>query len=264
MKKIIVLGLALLMAVSCLGGCGKSNKQAASKDTLIVGFDSNFPPYGYKNDKGEYVGFDLDLAAEVAKRRGWELKLQPIDWNSKDMELNSGTINCIWNGFTISDENKDKYTWSKPYVNNSQVFVVKKDSGIKEFKDLAGKPVAVQTASSALEALESDENKELTASFSELVKVGDYNNAFMNLESGSVDAIAVDIGVAKYQIENRDNKYVILDQVLSPELYAIGFKLGNTELKDKVEKTLLEMVDDGTFDEIAKKWDLTESVILGK
>lgn len=263
MKKLVVLGLALIMTVSFLGGCGQS-KKIENDDTLTVGFDSNFPPYGYKDDSGEYVGFDLDLAAEVAERRGWELKLQPIDWDSKDMELNSGNIDCIWNGFTLNDENKDKYTWSDPYVNNSQVFVVATDSGIKEFKDLEGKTVAVQTASSAQTALESDENKELTASFKELVKVADYNTAFMNLESGTVEAIAVDVGVAQYQVASRDNKFVILEEVLSPEVYAIGFKSGNTELRDQVQDTLMEMVKDGTFDKIAEKWELTQSVILGK
>lgn len=273
MKKLVVLGLSLIMVVSSLAGCGKKNAKEEMGETqsaviendniFIVGFDANFPPYGYKDDNGKYVGFDLDLAAEVANRRNWELKLQPIDWDSKDMELNSGTIDCIWNGFTMSDDRLDKYTWSKPYVDNSQVFVVA-DAKIAAFDDLAGKVVAVQADSSALSALESADNSELTASFAELLQVPDYNTAFMNLEAGAVDAIAMDIGVAQYQIESRNADFVILDKALSPELYGIGFKLGDTDLKDQVEETLLEMLEDGTFEKIAEKWNLDESVVFGK
>ena len=219
-----------------------------------------FPPYGYQDENGEYVGFDLDLAAEVCKRNDWELVKQPIDWNAKDMELNSGTISCIWNGFTMNGR-EDEYAWTDPYVDNSQVFVVKADSGIATFADLAGKSVAVQTDSSAEAALKEDDNKELKDSFKELVVVSDYNTAFMNLDSNAVEAIAMDIGVAKYQMESRDGEYKILDDVLSAEQYAVGFAKNNTELRDKVQKTLDEMRKDGKFAEIAEKWDLTDSVI---
>lgn len=137
----------------------------SDKTTFTVGFDADFPPYGYVDENGDYVGFDLDLAKEVADRNGWELKLQAIDWDSKDMELSSGTIDCIWNGFTMSEDRIDGYTWSDPYVDNSQVFVVAKDSGIQTLADLKRKNVVVQTASSALEALEAEENADLKASF---------------------------------------------------------------------------------------------------
>ncbi|MCI5911757.1 MAG: transporter substrate-binding domain-containing protein, partial [Oscillospiraceae bacterium] len=160
-------------------------------ETFILGFDAEFPPYGYKNDEGEYVGFDLSLAEEVCKRQGWTLVPQPIDWNSKDMELNSGSIDCIWNGFTMNGR-EDMYTWSTPYVDNSQVVIVRSDSGIASLDDLKGKIVAVQADSSALAALEGDdaseENKKLCSEFADLQQVGDYNSAFLNLESGAVDA----------------------------------------------------------------------------
>ena len=156
---------------------------------------------------------------------------------------------------------EDEYAWTEPYVDNSQVFVVKEDSGIATFDDLAGKSVAVQTDSSAEAALKEDDNKELKDSFKELVVVSDYNTAFMNLDSNAVEAIAMDIGVAKYQMESRDGKYKILDNVLSAEQYAVGFAKNNTELRDKVQKTLDEMREDGKFAEIAEKWDLTDSVI---
>ncbi len=260
MKKKIALVLAVVMALGMLCACG--GKKA--DNTFIVGFDANFPPYGYQDENGEYVGFDLDLAAEVATRNGWELKLQPIDWDSKDMELSSGSIDCIWNGFTMSDDRIDQYEWTDAYVDNSQVFVVGKDSGIQSQADLAGKTVATQADSSALEALNSDECADLLASFKELTVVPDYNTAFLNLESGAVDAVAMDIGVARYQIEARDNAYVILDDELVSELYGVGFLKGNTELRDKVQKTLEDMAGDGKFTEISDKWDLTDSVVFGK
>ena len=258
----LMAGIAAGTMVFSLAGCGSSSdgKKSADKEKFIVGFDAAFPPYGYQDENGEYVGFDLDLAAEVCKRNDWELVKQPIDWNAKDMELNSGTISCIWNGFTMNGR-EDEYAWTDPYVDNSQVFVVKADSGIATFADLAGKSVAVQTDSSAEAALKEDDNKELKDSFKELVVVSDYNTAFMNLDSNAVEAIAMDIGVAKYQMESSDGEYKILDDVLSAEQYAVGFAKNNTELRDKVQKTLDEMRKDGKFAEIAEKWDLTDSVI---
>ena len=276
---------AVLMAaamVFTMAGCGsskdadtsakKETKTEDSKDKensdkqFIVGFDAEYPPYGYKDDNGEYVGFDLDLAQEVCARNGWELVKQPIDWDSKDMELNSGSIDCIWNGFTMTGR-EDDYTWSKPYVDNSIVVVVKEGSGIEKKEDLAGKVVAVQADSSGLAALtdeeDNEENLKLAASFSDLQQVADYNTAFMNLEAGAVDAIVVDIGVADYQLESRTG-FVMLDDKIRTEQYSVGFKLGNEELRDQVQSTLDEMLKDGTFDDIAKKWDLSDMVCLGK
>ena len=276
---------AVLMAaamVFTMAGCGsskdadtsakKETKTEDSKDKensdkqFIVGVDAEYPPYGYKDDNGEYVGFDLDLAQEVCARNGWELVKQPIDWDSKDMELNSGSIDCIWNGFTMTGR-EDDYTWSKPYVDNSIVVVVKEGSGIEKKEDLAGKVVAVQADSSGLAALtdeeDNEENLKLAASFSDLQQVADYNTAFMNLEAGAVDAIVVDIGVADYQLESRTG-FAMLDDKIRTEQYAVGFKLGNEELRDQVQSTLDEMVKDGTFDDIAKKWDLSDMVCLGK
>lgn len=261
MKRMIAISAAAAMALP-MAACGSKSGDSKSdeKQKFIVGFDAAFPPYGYQDENGEYVGFDLDLAAEVCSRNDWELVKQPIDWDTKDMELNSGTISCIWNGFTMNGR-EDEYAWTDPYVDNSQVFVVKSDSGIASFADLAGKSVAVQTDSSAEAALKEDDNKDLLDSFKELVVVADYNTAFMNLDSDAVNAIAMDIGVAKYQMESRDGSYTILDDVLSAEQYAVGFAKSNTELRDKVQKTLNDMRDDGTFQKIAEKWDLTDSII---
>lgn len=250
----------MLVLVMGLTACGDKDE----KKKFVVGFDPAFPPYGYLDENGEYVGFDLDLAAEVCKRRGWTLVKQPIDWNSKDFELESGNISCLWNGFTMSKDRIDKYTWSEPYVDNSQVFVVAADSGIKTHTDLAGKIVTVQTASSALEALESDDCKELTATFKSLEEIPDYNQAFMNLEAGAVDAIAMDIGVARYQIEQRGDKYIMLEEPIITEQYGIGFLKGNEELRNQVQETLNEMAEDGTVARLAENWGLSDSVILGK
>lgn len=228
--------------------------------TFVVGFDANFPPYGYK-EGDDYVGFDLDLAAEVANRNGWTLVKQPIDWDAKDMELSSGTIDCIWNGFTINGR-EDKYAWTKPYVDNSQVFVVKAEDGIKEHADLAGKVVDVQADSSALTALQDDKMKDLRESFQTLEQVPDYNIGFMNLESGIAQAVAMDIGVAHYQIESRPaGAFVILEQPIVTEQYGVGFKLGNEALRDQVEQTLDAMRADGTFAKIAEKWGLSDAII---
>lgn len=258
-KRLLAAVLAGTMALS-FTACGGKSKNDAGSEKFIVGFDAAFPPYGYQDESGDYVGFDLDLAAEVCKRNDWELVKQPIDWNAKDMELNSGTISCIWNGFTMTGR-EDEYAWTAPYVDNSQVFVVKADSGIEKFVDLSGKSVAVQTDSSAEDALEDEANSALKSSFKELVVVGDYNTAFMNLDSGAADAVAMDIGVAKYQIESRGNGYTMLPDILSVEQYAVGFALDNTELRDKVDSTLNDMRKDGTFEKIAEEWGLSDSII---
>ena len=258
MKKIVSILLTVAMAATLLVGCGNDDK------TLIVGFDAEFPPYGYQDDNGEYVGFDLDLAAEVCERNGWELVKQPINWDSKDMELDAETIDCIWNGFTMTGR-EDQYTWTCAYIDNSQVFVVKADSGIASQDDLEGKNVGVQADSSALAALEDEEGAAaLAATFASLTQYADYNTGFMELESGVIDALAMDIGVAQYQIESRGDGFVMLEEKLATEQYAVGFKLGNTELRDKLAKTLLEMAEDGTVLEIAKEWGLEDQLCIGK
>lgn len=231
-------------------------------NTFTVGFDAEFPPYGYMDENGEYTGFDLELAEEVCARNGWTLVKQPIDWDAKDMELSSGSINCIWNGFTINGR-EDAYTWSTPYVDNSQVFVVAADSGIAAEADLASKAVGVQKDSSALAALEGD-RADLAATFGELIQYSDYNTAFMDLEAGAIDALAIDIGVANYQIAERGDGYVILDEYLATEQYGIGFLKGNEALRDAVQATLDEMAADGTFKKIAEKYDLVDCICMGK
>ena len=267
MKKRIfapVAAAVALVAALVLSACGaspaasdQSSAGSSSADaggeitTLTVGFDQAYPPYGYVGDDGEFTGLDLELAAEVAKRNDWELELEPIDWDAKDTLLNSGAITCIWNGFTMEGR-EDDYTFSDPYMLNAQVVVVRADSGIESFEDLAGKTVITQVDSAAEEVLNGD-MADLTATFASLETIGDYNTAFMQLESGAVDAVACDLSIAQYQMAGKDT-YKQLDEQLSTEHYAVGFKKGDTALAEKVTETLKEMDEDGFVKELCDKY----------
>ena len=235
--------------------------ETPAADTLIVGFDSAFPPMGFVGDDGEYTGFDLDLAAAVADRLGMGIEYKPIDWNSKDMELDSGTINCIWNGFTMTGR-EDDYEWSDPYMKNEQIFVVRGDSEYTSAADLEGKVINVQMDSSAQHAL--DENQELASTFAEIRPVADYLTCLMELESGAVEAVAMDEVFASYYITQNDKDFRILDDVIAEEEYGVGFKKGNTQLRDQVNDTLKEMAKDGTLAEISEKWFGEEVNTIGK
>ena len=274
MKKTLAMLLCGAMTMALLVGCGKTADDASAttsdadaaatteRTTFVVGFDAEYPPYGYMDDNGEYTGFDLELAQAVCDMEGWELTKTPIDWDSKDMELNSGSIDCIWNGFTMNGR-EDDYTWSDPYCDNSQVIVVAKDSGINTLEDLAGKTVGVQAASAALDVLSDEEQqKALADTFGTLQQFSDYNSAFSELLAGSLDAIAIDIGVANYQIESRGDGYVILPETLNSEQYGVGFKLGNEELRDIVNADLKKLAEDGTVAELAEKYGISDLICL--
>ncbi|MBP3880580.1 MAG: amino acid ABC transporter substrate-binding protein [Lachnospiraceae bacterium] len=277
MKKFAAMLLTGVMAIS-LAACGgssgastSSNDAAAApaaeetaaaeapaatdEDTeFVVGFDAEYPPYGYLDEAtGDYTGFDLELAEELCKRRGWTLKKQPINWDNKDAEIDSGTIDCIWNGMTYTGR-EAAYTWSKPYVNNSIVIAVLAESDIQTPADLAGKVVIVQSDSSAETALKSDELASLAGTFADLQRNASYNTCFTDMKSGAVDAVAVDIGVARYQMRNNPDAFRILEEPISTEQYAIAFKLGNEALRDKVQETYDEMLADGTVMKIAEKY----------
>ncbi len=226
-KKIALILIGTMLMGFVLSACGdnestekkdektensvETSSNANNRTTFTVGFDAEYPPYGYMDENGEYTGFDLELAEAVCKLEGWELVKKPINWDAKDMELNSGAIDCIWNGFTMNGR-EDEYTFSIPYVDNSQVIVVAENSGINTPEDLAGKTVGVQAASAALELLQSDEKdgqKALADTFGALNEFADYNTAFTELQAGALDALAIDIGVAKFRVsqEERDIKF---------------------------------------------------------
>ncbi len=262
MKKLIsILAVACVCCLSAalLVGCGSNSSSSSSSSSdgnpsgnkLVVGFDNSYPPYGFVDSNNEYTGFDIDLAKEVASRNGWDIDLQAIDWDAKDALLNQGTINCIWNGFT-REGREDNYTFSDSYMLNEQVIVVKKGSGINSLSDLAGKTVVTQADSAALEVLEGDQ-KSLADTFKSLQTISDYNNAFMQLESGMVDAVACDLSIAQYQIAAKPDAYTQLDP-LSSEHYAVGFKKGDDALAAKVSSTLKDMYNDGTVAKLIEKY----------
>ena len=265
MKRILVI-LKVIFAASLMIGSvsaegifdifSSSSNSGNNESNFIVGFNPEFPPFTYKDDGGNFTGFDLELAQEVAKRNNWTFVPQPIiDWNSKEVEINSGEFDCLWSEFTIDGRESD-YTWSDPYFNNSQVIVVKNSSGINSADDLKGKTVEVQGGSSALQSL-NEQNKTFKDTFGKLTEIREYNTGFMDLESGACDALIIDVGMANYRVGEKfsDKGFKILDEPVSHEKYGIGFKKGNTELRDKVQKTLDEMFKDGTVDKIAQKYD---------
>lgn len=264
LTKIAAAAAALCLGAALLAGCSGSNDAAdnaadngaaANPDatTLIVGLDNAYPPYGFIGDDGNLTGFDIDLATEVAARNGWNLELEAIDWDAKDALLNQGTINCIWNGFTMEGR-EDDYTFSEPYMLNEQVIVVKSDSGIADSAALAGKTVMTQVDSAALDVLEGDA-ADLAATFAGGAPqtISDYNNAFMQLESGMVDAVACDLSIANYQMSAKPDTYTIID-TLSSEHYAVGFKQGDEDLAATVTATLKAMYEDGTVRELCDKY----------
>ena len=258
MKMLTAVALAAMSVV--IAGCGEKDDGTRK---FTVGFDADFPPYGFK-EGSEYKGFDLDLAREVCARRGWKFVANPINWDAKDMELNSGSIDCIWNGFTIQGR-EDAYTWTVPYVDNSQVVLVKAGSPVKTLADLKGKIVGVQTDTPVQKALSKDgDKKELGATFKELVVMPNYNQAVNELNMGGVDAVAMDVGVAKKKMADLPGKFEMLGEIVMTETYGIGFKKGNVSLKDEVEATLKEIFADGTGAKIAEKYQIEPNALLLK
>ena len=259
MTKVISLALALVMCLA-LCACGQKDSgdtAADGKKTFIMGVDPEYPPFSYLGDDGKYKGFDLDLAAEVAQRNGWEFDAQAIDWNAKDSLIEAGTITCLWNGFTMEGRETD-YAFSEPYMNNSQVIMVKAGSDIKTEADLAGKNVLTQAGSAAETLLEDDSadgKAALAATFAggKVNTIADYTNAVMQLEAGAVDAIACDSSIADYFMAQKPDTYTVA-VTLSSEHYAVGFKKDNQAMADAVTKTLKEMVKDGTVAKICEKY----------
>ena len=253
---------AAVAAVAAMGlaGCGGSKTEQkpadseVSLDTLIVGFDAEYPPYGFVADDGSYTGFDLDLAQAVCEMEGWEFKAEPIDWDAKDALLGAGTINCIWNGFTIEGR-EDKYSFTEPYMINAQVVVTKKGAGIAALADLKDKIVLTQKGSAALEVLQGDK-KDVADTFKELQTIADYNNAFMQLESGAVDAVACDLSIAAFQMAAKPDTFTQIEETLSEEHYGVGFLLGDegAALADKVTEDLRKLNDEGKVKELCEKY----------
>lgn len=256
MKKILkklTMGLAVLVIMIGVVGCNK--KEVASSDNeIVIGYDNTYFPMGYLDDNGNTVGFDVDLATETFKRLNMNVKFQSIDWSMKETELNSGNIDAIWNGYSLTEERKEKVTYTDAYMKNSQLIVTLKDSPIKNKEDLKGKIIGTQQGSAGQEALEKD-TKVLKSLDGSPVLYDTFDKVFRDLEAGRINAIVGDETLVKYYISKKgEEKYKILDDNFGTEDYVVAFRKDDTELRDKANKTIKEIKEDKTFDEIYKKW----------
>ena len=260
MKKIITLMLVAALVLG-LAGCSKSDEGRTFKH----GFDLDFPPYSHLDDDGSVSGFDVELAKAVCEYLGWKYEPVPFNWDAKDAELNAGSCDCIWSGFTINGR-EDDYCWSKAYSDNTQMIMVAENSGIKTLSDLAGKIVGVQTATAAYDLLQDSEEGQgkLAATLEKLDVYETYTIAFNDLKAGAIDAIAIDVTSGKYLMSNASG-YKFLDEALGSEQYGIGFRKGDTELRDKVNEALDALVKNGTYDKIGQKYpEIYNFLCLGK
>ena len=252
MKRFAIMMLAIATVFSLLTACSSNTSGAKEKDdTLVIGIDDTFAPMGFRDEDNNIVGFDIDYAKAAAEKMGVEVKMQPIDWGAKESELNSGRIDLIWNGYTITDERKEKVLFTKPYLKNAQVVVTLSDSKLSKLDDLEGKVVGLQAQSSAADALNDNPIK------SKIKKVTEFDDNVMalnDLKSGRLDAVVIDEIVIDYYMTKEKDTFKILDESLAPEEYGIGVKKGNEELLNKLQKALDEMNEDGTAAEISEKW----------
>ena len=274
-KKFTVLLLAFamvftMMVITACGGGGGESEEAADTEqygegyVFKQGFDLDYRPYSFVGDDGQNGGFDVELAQAVCEYYGWEYEPVPFNWDAKDAELQAGSCDCIWSGFTINGR-EDDYLWSKPYSDNTQKIMVKADSGITTLADLAGKKVGVQTATSAYDLLNDEEGqKALLDTFEELMVYDTYTIAITDLNAGAVDAVAVDATRAAEAMA-ADETLVCLDENLGSEQYGIGFRKDDTELCDKVNAALDALAADGTVAKIAANYpEIADYITLGK
>lgn len=259
MKKfrlIMIIAVALSMIFS---GCSKDNaidtwSNIKERGTIIVGLDDTFVPMGFRDNSGNLTGFDVELAKEAIDRMGFEVKFQPIDWNLKEAELESGNIDLIWNGYSINEERKQKVNFTEPYLDNRQVIVVLSETDINSKVDLKDRIVATQNSSSSLAAIEG-EGAQVNFKDGEIILFDTYNEAFMDLEAGRVEAVVADEILARYYIAERgEEKYKVLEDDFGDEEYGIGVRLGDKTLLENLNKVLNEMKDDGTAKAISEKW----------
>lgn len=251
-----------------LAGCQKtepaSQNQAAdtsledikTKGYFTLGLDATFAPMGFTDENGDIVGFDIDLAKAVAEKLGVEVKLQPIDWDSKSMELSSGNIDVIWNGFSISEKRKQEVLFTDPYLTTGQVFIVKADSEIASKADLAGKKVALQDGSTSEEALKKDTATYESIGEENISRFKENSQVLMEVEAGRVDAAVIDEIFVRYYLakENMLDKFKVLDERLEAEDYGVGGRLEDVSFMDAVNKAINECKEDGKASEYSIKW----------
>ena len=259
MKKIIIL-LVMAMTILMCSVEKTDKKETKNEDKLpqkvVIGLDDTFAPMGFKNEKGELIGFDIDLAKAVAEKLKIEVEFKPINWDSKIMDLNSGNIDLIWNGLTITPDRAKETEISKPYLSNNQIIIVNVNSPIKTKADLKGKVVGVQSQSSGEEKIKKENADK---GFKELKTYPQYDQAFMDLDAGRIDAIIVDEVLAKYTKKTKETQakkelYNILSDNYGEEEYGIAAKKGNTKLIEAINKAIEELKADGTYQKIYSKW----------
>ncbi len=254
-KKALSLALMAILPITLISCGEKKVENSLEKETLILGFDDTFVPMGFKDENGEYTGFDIDLAKEISKKLGKEIEFQPIDWSMKETELNNGNIDFIWNGYSVTEERKEKVEFSTSYLNNRQVIITLADSKINSKADLAGAVVGAQNQSSAVDAIEADGDIVSTFKDEQIVTFDTNNDAFMDLEAGRLDAIVADEILAKYYINQRGaEKYKVLDEDFGDEEYAVGMRKEDKELVEAFNKAFKELIDEGIAGEISEKW----------
>ena len=255
MKKIFALCMMLVLAVTALAGCGSNSAQKEESKKIVVGLDDSFPPMGFKDEKNEIVGFDIDLAKEVAKRLGREVEFKAIDWNSKEAELKSGRVDILWNGLDITDKRKENMLFSEPYMDNRQIVFVAKTGkvAVASEADLAGKTIGTQSGGTTEEYFEN--KPELKASMKEVKYYPDYINAFMDLENGRLDAVVGDEIIGRYYISKHPDEIQAIDTVIGTvSQFGIAFRKDDQKLRDEVQKVFDEMKADGTVAKISEKW----------
>ena len=255
MKKIFALCMMLVLAVTALAGCGGDTAKKDEAKKIVVGLDDNFPPMGFKDEKNEIVGFDIDLAKEAAKRLGREVEFKAIDWNSKEAELKSGRVDVLWNGLDITEQRKENMLFSEPYMDNRQiVFVAKgKNVAIASEADLAGKVVGTQSGGTTEEYF--TKNTALTGSMKEVKYYPDYITAFMDLENGRIDAVVGDEIIGRYYISKHPDEIEAVETVIGEvSQFGFAFRKDDQALRDEVQKVFDEMKADGTVAKISEKW----------
>jgi polar amino acid transport system substrate-binding protein len=262
MKRFLLAALCLAALHATAQAADGSLDKVKQKGQLVLGLDDSFPPMGFRNEDNQIVGYDIDLAREVARRLGVKLVPQAIDWNAKEQELNTGKIDCIWNGFTITGERQQVMAFTRPYLRNAQVVVVKKGSPFTTLASLAGKKVGLQAGSSAAGALEAA--KAFRASLKEVVEFKDNLTALMDLEARGVDAVVMDLILAEDNIKRSGKAYLILQETLAPEVFGVGFRKGDLALRDAVQRELEAMAKDGSLATLTTRWFGSDISVVGK
>jgi len=272
MKKFVCFALAALMVLSlCACGAAKEDTKTEAKEeakVFTMGIDAEYPPFSYIDDDGSYGGFDVDVCKAACEKLGWEFKVFGVNWDQKLVQLDANECDCVWSGMTILDSMKEAgYVISDPYFYNTQVLMVKEDSGFTSAADLAGKVVAVQLGTSGESLLAEDGDlAELAATFEDILTCESFLKCFTELDGGAVDAVFVDMPVAvSYAAKNEG--YRIINEDLGAEYYGIAFRSADQELCDAIEGAVAELVADGTYKTIADNYadiDQTNLLFLNK